>query len=116
MIRTARLLLRPWRVADAAQMKDAIDRVSAKRTLIVIAHRLSTIESADMIVVLDDGRHKKRYHLNRSYSGLYVCPMVWRELDNFSSGSVCMVLASNKYDEADYYRDYPSFINARGLA
>ena len=43
---------------------------------------------------------KKRFHLNRSYYGLYVCPMIWRELDNFSSGSVCMVLASNRYDEA----------------
>ena len=47
-------------------------------------------------------------------NGLYVCPMIWRELDNFSSGSVCMVLASNHYDEADYYRDYASFINGAG--
>jgi hypothetical protein len=62
--------------------------------------------------VLDDGYEKKRFHLNRSYYGLYVCPMIWRELDNFSSGSVCMVLASNLYDEDDYYRDYASFIEA----
>ena len=55
---------------------------------------------------------KRRFHLNRSYYGLYVCPMIWRELDNFSSGSVCMVLASNLYDEADYYRDYDQFIHA----
>jgi len=61
-------------------------------------------------VVLDDGRGKKRYHLNRSYNGLYVCPMIWRELDNFSSGSVCMVLASNRYEEDDYYRDYNEFM------
>jgi len=53
---------------------------------------------------LDDGRQKQRFHLNRSYYGLYVCQMVWRELDNFSSGSVCLVLASNSYDESDYYR------------
>lgn len=60
-------------------------------------------------VVLDDGRQRKRFHLNRSYYGLYVCPMIWRELDNFSSGSVCMVLASNRYDESDYYRDYAQY-------
>lgn len=72
--------------------------------------------SGSFDVVLDDGREKKRYHLNRSYSGLYVCPMIWRALDNFSSGSVCMVLASNRYDEDDYYRDYGEYLAARGLA
>ena len=71
--------------------------------------------SGSFDVVLDDGREKKRYHLNRSYNGLYVCPMIWRELDNFSSGSVCMVLASNRYDEADYYRDYDEFVIAQDL-
>lgn len=69
--------------------------------------------SGSFDVVLDDGVNKKRVHLNRSYSGLYVCPMIWRELDNFSSGSVCMVLASNKYDEQDYYRDYADFVHGR---
>ena len=63
-------------------------------------------------VLLNDGNNKARHHLNRSYYGLYVCPMIWRELDNFSSGSVCLVLASEKYDEADYYRDYNDFLNA----
>ena len=62
---------------------------------------------------LDDGKDKKRVPRSRSYNGLYVCPMIWRELDNFSSGSVCMVLASNKYDEDDYYRDYEAFMRAR---
>ena len=70
--------------------------------------------SGSFDVVLDDGANKKRVHLNRSYTGLYVCPMIWRELDNFSSGSVCMVLASNKYDERDYYRDYAEFLRALG--
>jgi hypothetical protein len=68
--------------------------------------------SGSFDVVLDDGEHKKRFHLNRSYIGLFVCPMVWRELDNFSSGSVCMVLASNRYDESDYYREYSEFKTA----
>ena len=69
--------------------------------------------SGSFDVVLDDGKEKKRVHLSRSYYGLYVCPMIWRELDNFSSGSVCMVLASNRYDEDDYYRDYASYIAAQ---
>ena len=69
--------------------------------------------SGSFDVVLDDGKNKKRVHLNRSFQGLYVCPMMWRELDNFSSHSVCMVLASQKYDEADYYRDYGEFMRAR---
>jgi hypothetical protein len=68
--------------------------------------------SGSFDVVLDDGANKTRFHLNRSYYGLYVCPMIWRELDNFSSGSVCMVLASNRYDESDYYRDYAEFLHA----
>jgi len=65
--------------------------------------------SGSFDVLLDDGKERKRFHLNRSYYGLYVCPMIWRELDNFSSGSVSMVLASNLYDEADYYRDYEEY-------
>lgn len=75
-------------------------------------HQLIVAMSGSFDVVLDDGREKKRFHLNRSYYGLYVCPMIWRELDNFSSGSVSMVLASNFYDEADYYRDYAEFAGA----
>lgn len=61
-------------------------------------------------VLLDDGRNKKKVTLNRSYQGLYVSTMVWRELNNFSSGSVCVVLASELYSEDDYYRDYDEFV------
>ena len=68
--------------------------------------------SGSFDVILDEGGEKKRFHLNRSYQGLYVCPMMWRELDNFSSGSVCMVLASNIYEESDYYRDYNEYLTA----
>ncbi len=71
--------------------------------------------SGSFDVVLDDGDNKIRYHLNRSYVGLYVPKLIWRELDNFSSGAVCMVIASNKYDESDYYRRYDEFIINRGL-
>jgi len=76
-------------------------------------HQLIVAMSGSFDVMLDDGRNKKRVHLSRSYYGLYVCPMIWRELDNFSSGAVCMVLASNLYDEDDYYRDYDQFLHDR---
>ena len=68
--------------------------------------------SGSFDLLLDDGAGKKTFHLNRSYYGIYVCPMIWRELNNFSSGSVCMVLASEYYDESDYYRDYSDFLAA----
>lgn len=68
--------------------------------------------SGSFDILLDDGYEKKKYHMNRSYYGLYVCPMIWRDLDNFSSGAVCMVLASEYYDESDYYREYQDFIEA----
>ena len=68
--------------------------------------------SGSFDVTLDDGQPKHKFHLNRSYFGLYIPPMIWRDLDNFSSGSVCMVLASQPYDESDYFRDYQKFIEA----
>lgn len=61
-------------------------------------------------VILDDGSKKKTVHLDRAYYGLYIPSMIWRELANFSSGGICLVLASLPYDESDYYRDYGDFI------
>ena len=61
-------------------------------------------------VSLDDGNVKRTYSLNRSYMGLLVVPGIWRELDNFSGGSVCLVMASMPYDEADYLREYEEYI------
>lgn len=78
-------------------------------------HQLIIAMSGSFDVVLDDGKEKKRIHMNRSYNGLYVCPMIWRELDNFSSGSVCMVLASNIYEESDYYHDYNEYMSALAM-
>ena len=66
--------------------------------------------SGSFDVVLDDGLEKKTYHMNRSYYGLYVSPMMWRDITNVSSGAVCMVLASDIYDESDYYRNYSEFV------
>lgn len=65
-------------------------------------------------VVLDDGHNKERYHLNRSYYGLYIPNLIWRELDNFSSGSVCLVLASKPFNEDDYIRDHDDFKKRNG--
>lgn len=73
-------------------------------------HQFLVAMSGSFDVKIDDGRRKATYHLNRSYSGLYLCPMIWREIDNFSSASVCMVVASAPYDEADYLRDYDDFL------
>jgi hypothetical protein len=72
-------------------------------------HQVIIAMSGSFDVVLKDGRQFKRYHHNRSYYGLYICPMIWREIDNFSSGSVCLALASDYYDEADYYREYAAY-------
>jgi hypothetical protein len=66
--------------------------------------------SGSFDVILKDGFDIKKYHMNRSYYGLYISNMVWRELNNFSSGSVCLVFASTLYDEADYLRDYREFL------
>jgi dTDP-4-dehydrorhamnose 3,5-epimerase-like enzyme len=63
-------------------------------------------------VAVDDGVRTDRFALNRSYYGLFLPPMVWHELGNFSSGSVALCLASERYDEADYFRDYDEFLAA----
>jgi dTDP-4-dehydrorhamnose 3,5-epimerase-like enzyme len=68
--------------------------------------------SGSFDVLLDDGRGKRKYHLNLPHVGLYIAPMIWRELENFSSGSVCVVLASAYYDPSDYFYDYEDFTKA----
>lgn len=73
-------------------------------------HQVIISMAGSFDLLLDDGTRKKKFHLNRSYYGVHICPMTWRYLDNFSSGAVCMVLASAPYDEADYIRDYDTFL------
>ena len=75
-------------------------------------HQLMIAMSGSFDAFLDDGKNKKLFHLNRSYFGLYIPPMIWRDLDNFSSGAVCMVLASDYYNENDYFRNYNDFLAA----
>ena len=80
------------------------------------AHRqlrqLIVAASGSFDVLLDDGANRRVVHLNRPYYGLYLTNMIWRELLNFSSGGICLVLASAHYDEADYYREYQEFREA----
>lgn len=68
--------------------------------------------SGSFDVLLDDGAEKRSVHLNRPSIGLLLTPMIWRELVNFSSGSVCLVLASARYEESDYFREYEDFLAA----
>ena len=72
--------------------------------------QLLVAASGSFAVVLDDGKEKRRVVLNRPYQGLYIVPGIWRELEDFSSGSVCLVLASEKYEEEDYIRNYNEYI------
>lgn len=81
------------------------------------AHRdlsqLIIAASGSFTVTLDDGKCKRSFFLNRPYQGLYVKPGLWRDLGDFSSGAVCMVLASDVYMKEDYIRDYDEFIKYR---
>ena len=75
--------------------------------------QLIVAASGSFQVTLDDGRIRRTFFLNRPYQGLLVRPGIWRDLDDFSSGAVCMVLASDKYIKEDYIRDYSSFLEYR---
>lgn len=75
-------------------------------------HQFLIASSGSFDVVVDDGSQQERYNLNRSYYGLYIPPLIWREIDNFSSNSICTALASEFYAENDYYREYSQFVNA----
>jgi dTDP-4-dehydrorhamnose 3,5-epimerase-like enzyme len=77
-------------------------------------HQFIIAMSGSFDVILDDGERRRRQQLNRSYQGLYIPPRIWRELENFSSGSVCLVLASDVFNEADYCRDYTEFRPSEG--
>ncbi|RUP14657.1 MAG: WxcM-like domain-containing protein [Methylobacterium sp.] len=71
--------------------------------------------SGSFTVHLDDGRTRQSFLLSRPNIGLYVPRMFWRDIDNFSGGAVCLALASDHYEESDYYRDYEAFLRAKGL-
>jgi hypothetical protein len=68
--------------------------------------------SGSFRVTVDDGKSRSEYWLRDPRKGLYISRMIWREMDCFSQGAVCMVLASHRYDESDYFRDYQAFLRA----
>lgn len=72
--------------------------------------QLLVATSGSVDITLDDGKEKKTFHLDRPWKGLLVVPGLWRDLDNFSGGTVLMCLASEKYDEGDYIREYDEFL------
>jgi dTDP-4-dehydrorhamnose 3,5-epimerase-like enzyme len=76
-------------------------------------HQLIIAISGSFEVTLNDGKDSITYLLNRSNKGLYICPLIWRDLKNFTSGSVCLVLASDFYSEEDYFRDYNKFFETK---
>jgi hypothetical protein len=78
----------------------------AHRTL----HQFVVSVSGSFEVLLDDGNEKRKFFLNKANEGLYISPMIWSCLDNFSSGAVCVVLASAQFSEADYIREYSRFL------
>ncbi len=73
-------------------------------------HQFLIAGSGSFDVLLDDGKSKKLVTLNQSYKGLHIPPGIWASEINFSSGSICLVLASHKYDEKDYIREYDEFL------
>ena len=77
--------------------------------------QLLVATSGSVDITLDDGHEKKNFHLDRPWKGLLVVPGLWRDLDNFSGGTVLMCLASEKYEEGDYIREYDEFLEYKNL-
>ncbi len=79
-------------------------------------HQIIIALSGSFDITLDDGRERRLYQLNRAFRGLYLTPMIWRDIGNFSSNAVCLVLASEHYSEADYIRSYDEFVKSNSTA
>jgi hypothetical protein len=78
-------------------------------------HQFLVAASGAFEVVLDDGKNKRTVSLNRPYFGLHIPPGIWAAEQGFSSGSICLVLASHKYNESDYIRDYKTYKELRQI-
>jgi len=79
-------------------------------------YQLIVAASGSFDLIIDDGRNRNTIQLNRPYFGLLIVPGIWREIVNFSSGAICLVLASEKYQPDDYIRDYSEFIKMKKLS
>ena len=104
----------PFDIARIYYIYDVVQGSSRGGHAHVALHQLIVAAMSRFAVVVDDGRSRRHIELDRADQGLYVPPMIWRELISFSSGAVCIVLASLPYDEADYIRDRGAFLAAKG--
>jgi hypothetical protein len=105
----------PFSVARAYYLYDVPGEESRGGHAHKELQQLIIAASGSFSVTVDDGNVKRTFLLSRPYQGLLVVPGIWRELDDFSSGSVCLVLASHKYDEADYIRSYEEFLEYKRI-
>mgnify|MGYP002780353701 CR=1 FL=1 len=103
----------PFQIARVYYLYDVPGGASRGGHAHVELEQLIVAASGSFEVILDDGTTRRTVFLNRPYQGLYVTPMIWRELVNFSSGGICMVLASTPYAEVDYIRAYDDFLARR---
>ncbi|MDO4232381.1 MAG: FdtA/QdtA family cupin domain-containing protein [Lautropia sp.] len=99
----------PFEIRRVYYMRDVPAGVVRGKHAHLTLHQYVIAVAGSFDIVLDDGKKRWRQHLNRADEAFYLPPMVWHELDNFSAGSICMVLASDVYDESDYLRDYEEF-------
>lgn len=106
----------PFAIARIYYLYDVPDREVRGAHAHKALHQLIIPISGSFDIELDDGNAKQKFSLSRPDQGLYICPMIWRDLSNFSPDAVCLVLASEKYDESDYIRDYSEFRTHRGLS
>ncbi len=105
----------PFRIRRVFYVYDVPGGASRAGHALKSCHQFIIAISGSFDVILDDASGERaRFHLNRSHYGLYITPRTWREIDNFSSNSVCLVLASELYGEGDYFRDYAGFLAAVG--
>jgi len=102
----------PFEIQRVFYLYDVPGGESRAGHALISCDQLLIAVSGSFEVVLDDGKEKQRYLLNRAYQGLLIPPLYWRELYNFSTGSVCLVLASQPFDESNYIRDYQAFLQA----
>lgn len=102
----------PFEIARVYYLYDVPGGASRAGHAHIALEQFLIAASGSFEVVVDDGISRRSFFLNRSYYGLYIPPLVWREIVNFSSGSICLALASMPYDESDYFREYQHFQRA----
>src|SRR3954447_1951806 len=102
----------PFEIKRVFYLYDVPGGASRAGHALKTCHQMIIASAGSFDVIVDDGFDKRVFSLNRSYYGLYLPPLLWRELENFSSSSVCTVLASERYSANDYYYDYPAFLAA----